>query len=348
MSGTLERTDRLPRTGRRRTRARVLGTVQGVGFRPYAFRLATELELGGWILNDERGCCSRSRDHRRPSTGSSLACRPKRHRSRRSRRSTPSPCPRRARAASGSSNPIGAGSRGARRPDTATCGECLAELRDPADRRYRYPFTNCTNCGPRLTIVTGVPYDRPLTTMAGFRMCGMSRRVREPARPPLPCPAQRLPRLRPAGATRRRPRRDAGRPGLGPRRRRDGRAHAARRKHPRDQGARRLPLGVRGRGPARGDGAPTRKHREDRPFALMAPDLAAARELVELGLARRRCSQGRRRPIVIARRRAGAPVAAGVAPVRRSRSDAALLAASSPAAGGHRRDARDDLGQRLR
>ena len=55
MSGTLERTDRLPRTGRRRTRARVLGTVQGVGFRPYAFRLATELELGGWILNDERG-----------------------------------------------------------------------------------------------------------------------------------------------------------------------------------------------------------------------------------------------------------------------------------------------------
>jgi hydrogenase maturation protein HypF len=55
--------------------------------------------------------------------------------------------------------------------DSATCGDCLAELADEADRRFGYPFINCTNCGPRFTIVTGVPYDRPLTTMPPFAMC---------------------------------------------------------------------------------------------------------------------------------------------------------------------------------
>ena len=225
-------------------RARVEGTVQGVGFRPYVYRLAGELGLAGYVLNDARGVVveveARARD---ASSASSPGCRPRRRRWRASSASPPRRVePSSASAASRSARARRGGEpRAAVSPDSATCADCLAELFDPADRRYRYPFINCTNCGPRFTIVRGVPYDRPLTTMAGFEMCArLPRRVRGPGRPPLPRPAERLPGLRAARAARRRRRRRAS-----PTRRADAVEAAARAlrdgRDRRGQGARRLP-----------------------------------------------------------------------------------------------------------
>ena len=155
-------------------RARVDGTVQGVGFRPYVFRLAAELGLAGFVGNDERGVVLEV-EGPAAAVEAFLA-------------RLPAEAPALAAVESvtvDALEPAGAGDGGfaivesERRgppaalvsPDTATCGACLAELWDPADRRHRYPFINCTDCGPRFTIVRGVPYDRPLTTMDGFTMC---------------------------------------------------------------------------------------------------------------------------------------------------------------------------------
>src|SRR5262249_4957761 len=94
---------------------------------------------------------------------------------------------RSSRAAPGESQPLP--------PDTATCADCLRELFDPNDRRYRYPFVNCTNCGPRFTVIDALPYDRPNTTMRAFAMCpACAREYHDPAdrrfhAQPVACPA---------------------------------------------------------------------------------------------------------------------------------------------------------------
>ena len=155
-----------------RTAIRVEGTVQGVGFRPFVYALATRLGLSGLVGNDLDGVFAEVEGspgavaeflRTLEQGGPPLA---------RVERVTVDPM---APAGTESFEIVASEPGGRRRTliaaDTATCTDCLRELSDPADRRFRYPFINCTNCGPRFTIVTDVPYDRPLTTMAGFALC---------------------------------------------------------------------------------------------------------------------------------------------------------------------------------
>ncbi|HXV51866.1 MAG TPA: carbamoyltransferase HypF [Solirubrobacterales bacterium] len=319
-----------PRTdAARRVRARVTGVVQGVGFRPYVLRLAEELGLRGWVLNDERGVELEVEGDARAID--ELLAR------------LPAEAPPLAAVDEISAEPLppagddGFRIVGSRRggeaaalvaADAGPCERCLAEIADPADRRHRYPFTNCTDCGPRFTIVRGVPYDRPRTTMAGFEMCARCRAEYEDPRDrrfhaqPNACPeCGPAVRLVDAGGS-------------------DLPAEPGDR-DPIEAAARLLCAGVvvavKGVGgyhlaclaaDERAVGAlRARKHREAKPFALLAADLGAARELVELTPAEQALLTDPRRPIVIARRRGDPAVAAGVAP---GRPDLGVMLPPSP------------------
>src|SRR5215510_2967706 len=156
------------------TRVRIVirGAVQGVGYRPHVYRLATELHLTGWVSNSPEGVCIEA-EGSRDTVDEFLS---------RLNRLQP---PRAAvhsldhaflNAANFNAFEIRRSKvDGVKRtlilPDVATCADCLQEVFDPSDRRYLYPFTNCTNCGPRFTIIERLPYDRCNTTMRRFTMC---------------------------------------------------------------------------------------------------------------------------------------------------------------------------------
>ncbi|MFL5820332.1 MAG: carbamoyltransferase HypF [Solirubrobacteraceae bacterium] len=301
--------------GRRRVRARVEGTVQGVGFRPHAYRLAAELGVSGYVLNDAAGVLveaeadaavvdgflarltgeapalarvERVRAQELPPTGEPGF----------SIRESPRDGEPQA--------PVAA--------DSATCEECLGELADPHDRRFRYPFINCTNCGPRFTIVRGVPYDRPRTTMAGFAMCGTCRAEYED-------PSNRRFHAQPNACPECGPRAvlvdSAGRP-AGPEGARDAiqAAAAALRSGAivAIKGLGGFHLACRADDEAAVAMLRARKHREDKPFALMAADLEAARRLVDPSADDVGLLLSRRRPVVLVPRRRDAPAAPSVAP----------------------------------
>ena len=155
---------------------RVRGVVQGVGFRPFVHTLATTLGLAGWVCNDDEGVLIEVEGASDLVDEFGLRLR---------RLSPPMAHITSVEAASGTctgdiefsivrSVAGGSTAHGAIAslpPDLAVCSDCLREMFDPCDRRYRHPFITCTNCGPRFTIALGLPYDRARTTMAAFEMC---------------------------------------------------------------------------------------------------------------------------------------------------------------------------------
>jgi hydrogenase maturation protein HypF len=279
-----------------RRRIRITGVVQGVGFRPFVYGLAERLELVGFVLNDGQGVVIEAEGPPDRLDRFALALRESAPRlARVNALVSEALATRGERQFSIVASTPGAGAA-AIPPDVATCDDCLRELFDRGDRRFRYPFINCTQCGPRFTIVRRVPYDRANTTMAGFEMCADCRSEYEDSRDrrfhaePNACPA------------------------CGPRL-----------SMPLEQAVALLRdgaiLAVKGLGGYHlacdaADEATvarlrSRKHREDKPFAVMTFEPEA---LVELDAAEDGLLRGRARPIVLARRRAGSDVAASVAP----------------------------------
>jgi hydrogenase maturation protein HypF len=279
-----------------RRRLRVVGVVQGVGFRPFVYALARGHRLGGFVLNDGRGVVVEVEGDPAALASFEVGLRTNAPPLASVESITAEPLPPRGEAGFAIVASAATGHSALIPPDVATCDDCLRELFDAADRRYRYPFVNCTQCGPRFTIVTAVPYDRPNTTMAGFPLCADCRREYEDPddrrfhAEPIACPAcgprlsmppEKAVRLLQAGAI-------LAVKGLGG-------YHLACAAESEDAVAR-----VR-----------TRKYREDKPFAVMT---AAPDDLAALSPRERDLLRSPARPIVLARRHLDARVAPSVAP----------------------------------
>ncbi|MFJ8196727.1 carbamoyltransferase HypF [Streptomyces sp. NPDC096152] len=301
-----------PATGPVRRRLTVRGTVQGVGFRPYVHRLAADLALAGFVSNTASGVVIEVEG---PPDGVARFC----------DRLAAQPPPLAAVTGIGLEDVPATGATGSFTirpsehspgrtqlpPDTATCADCLRELADPADRRHRHPFITCTHCGPRFTIATAMPYDRAVTTMAGFPMCpDCAREYGDPAdrrfhAQPVACP-DCGPRLRLMTA------RDDGDGGGAGRAARDAAALTAARAL---LAAGRI-VAVKGVGgyhlacdatdPRAVATLRGRKERGGKAFAVMCADLATAERIAVLTGAERAALTGPRRPVVLLRRRTGA------------------------------------------
>jgi hydrogenase maturation protein HypF len=295
-----------------RREIRVSGIVQGVGFRPYVFRLATELDLSGTIGNSSAGVAIEIQGPSEPVENFLLRL--------------PREAPTLARItgvvvrelpcnadrefqilASHAGEPV----RTLISPDVAICDDCLRELFDPADRRYLYPFINCTNCGPRFTIVRDIPYDRCRTSMEEFPMCAACRAEYEDVH-------NRRFHAQPIACWECGPQLEWW----------DSDGHAIETSDPVREAAQRLRMGevvaIKGLGgfhlaadaanPLAVERLRQRKRRVEKPFALMVPDIDAAARLCEIDDAARIALVSPQRPIVLLPRKKVTAIAEAVAP----------------------------------
>jgi len=303
----------MPET-RRRSRFLFRGTVQGVGFRPFIYRTAVSLGLCGFVQNRGEGVVvevegpAAETARFLPAVRSALP--PLARIAEVTEEAIPAPVP------GDSTFRILESEEGAWgdvhiSPDTATCSDCLRELFDPADRRYRYPFINCTHCGPRLTIIRDIPYDREKTSMAVFPLCPDCRKEYGD-------PGDRRFHAEPNACSRCGPRLQLLDESGAPLADRDPLAGAA--------GLLRkgLILAIKGLGGFHlaVDGTDeeavrrlrSRKHREEKPLALMVRDLDAAGRIAHLTGEDRELLLSPARPIVLARKKKNAGLAAGISP----------------------------------
>jgi hydrogenase maturation protein HypF len=303
---------------RERRSIRVRGIVQGVGFRPFIYSLARRYGLSGFVLNDAAGVEIEAEGAPEAVERFIAAIAREAPPLARVENVTWQPLPSAGDAAFRIAESLaGAQVQTLIAPDSATCAACLRELFDPADRRYRYPFINCTNCGPRFTITRTVPYDRPTTTMAGFVMCAECRREYEN-------PANRRFHAQPNACQH-----------CGPHVRLVDRSGAPVALEDGDAVVRTAQLlkagavvAIKGLGgyhlacdPFNADAVRTlraRKVRQDKAFALMAADVPQVRTLCEVGPEEERLLTSVSRPIVLLQRRPASAVADGVAPRQRT------------------------------
>jgi hydrogenase maturation protein HypF len=286
-----------------RSRFRVRGVVQGVGFRPFVYGLALRQGLDGFVLNDGDGVVVEAEGGGAALKAFASALRAEAPPLARVETVTVERMAATGRPGFSIAASTGGAGSTLIPPDIATCDACLRELFDPTDRRYRYPFVNCTQCGPRFTIVRAVPYDRPNTTMSGFELCADCRReYDDPAdrrfhAEPNCCPACG-PELSCGGLRGDAALVEAVRLLL------DGAVVAV-------KGIGGYHLACAARDEEAVARLRARKHREEKPFAVLT---AAPGSLAAISASERELLESPARPIVLVRRRTDAALAPSVAP----------------------------------